>query len=70
MNDYTSKDAFGKNVMPTNTAATFKQPANTAASLPEQGNKAKANEKTIAKAVKSDATAKTGGGKFGSFVGQ
>lgn len=70
MNDYKSKDAFGKNVMPTNTAATFTQPHNTAASLPDQGNKPKASEKTISKAVKSDATAKTGGGKFGSFVGQ
>lgn len=43
---------------------------NTAAKLPEQGNNAKANEKTIAKAVKSDATAKTGGGAFGSFIKQ
>lgn len=35
-----------------------------------QGNNPKAKEKTIAKAVKSIATAKTGGGKFKSFLGQ
>ena len=43
---------------------------NTAASIAPVTNKAKVNEKQIATAVKSDATAKTSGGAFGSFIKQ
>lgn len=54
----------------TNKAASFKQEHNKPANIPAQYNNAKVNEKTIAKAVKSDATAKTNGGAFGSFIKQ
>jgi len=54
----------------TNKEASFTQAHNKAASFDVVQGKAKVDEKTIAKAVKSDATAKTNGGAFGSFIKQ
>lgn len=53
-----------------NKEANFTNLRNKAASIAPVTNKAKVKETTIAKAVKSDATAKTNGGSFGSFIKQ
>lgn len=69
MNDYTSKQPFGKDVMPHNKEASFVQPHNSPAKIQELRNGGSTDGKPVQKMTKSDATSATRGGAFGSFIG-
>ena len=82
MKDYTSKQPFGKDIDPRNTPGNFtnlsngpqtadKKPANGGAGkFANPSNKPNTDTKRIQSITKSDASGRSSGGSFGSFIGQ
>lgn len=69
MQDYTSKSAFGKDVLPHNTEASFSQLHNSPAKFTVLQNGGSSDAGKIQKATKSDATPAKSGSAVDSFFG-